>query len=105
MDVEVGRLIVIRRKGGDGDSVPIYPNCELIIGRNLKCDIVVKLDYVSRRHATLKFVSERKEPLTGDRDFLTSRFTIHDDENDDINIEANEDANIITISWISDSQQ
>ncbi|XP_008288023.1 proliferation marker protein Ki-67 isoform X2 [Stegastes partitus] len=55
-----GKIVVIKRSGGDGTEFPLTATC--LFGRNTDCDIRIQLPQVSREHCRID-LNENKEVI------------------------------------------
>ncbi|CAB1337911.1 unnamed protein product [Coregonus sp. 'balchen'] len=55
-----GRIVVIKRSGGDGTEFPLTASC--LFGRNPDCDIRIQLPQVSKEHCRIE-LNENKEVI------------------------------------------
>uniref|UniRef100_A0A4W5R484 Marker of proliferation Ki-67 n=1 Tax=Hucho hucho TaxID=62062 RepID=A0A4W5R484_9TELE len=55
-----GRVVVIKRSGGDGTEFPLTASC--LFGRNPDCDIRIQLPQVSKEHCRIE-LNENKEAI------------------------------------------
>ncbi|XP_063049369.1 proliferation marker protein Ki-67-like [Engraulis encrasicolus] len=53
-----GKIVVIRRGGGDGTEYPLTAPC--LFGRKIECDIRIQLPQVSKEHCRVE-INENKE--------------------------------------------